>query len=240
MIRINNLSKKFGNKIVLDNLNLKITDGEITALVGTNGAGKSTLIRIISGLYRADSGSITMEDNAKIGVLLGGDVNLYKKLTGYEIIKYFGKLHGLSDASIQKQTDNLDSILHFGKFINKPSETFSRGMKQKTALVISIIHDPDILLLDEPSTGLDIEAANDVINFMKYLKEKNKTILIATHNIFEISDLSDNIAFINHGKITKLTETKEFFKNCHQSEKSSLLTAEMKGDFTNERNCNCC
>lgn len=234
MININNLNKKFGNKIILNNLNLKIADGEITALVGANGAGKSTLIRLIAGLYKPNSGRITMEDNAKIGILLGGDVSLYKKLTGHEIIEYFGKLHGLSDSSIQEQIKKLDSILHFNEFLNKPSETFSRGMKQKIALVISIIHDPDILLLDEPSTGLDIEAANDVINFIKYLKEKKKTILIATHNIFEISDLSDNIAFINHGKITKLTATKDFFKNCPQSEKSSRLTAEMKGDYISE------
>lgn len=225
---------------MLNNLNLEVKDGEITALVGANGAGKSTLIRLIAGLYKPNSGIISMEDNAKIGVLLGGDVSLYKKLTGYEIIKYFGKLHGLSDTSIQKQIENLDNILHFKKFMNKPSETFSRGMKQKTALVISIIHDPDILLLDEPSTGLDIEAANDVIKFIKYLKGKKKTILIATHNIFEISDLSDNIAFINHGKITKLTATKDFFKNCPPSEKSSRLTAEMKGDCTNERTFDRC
>ena len=203
MINITNLNKTFSNNIVINNLNLKIENSEITALVGFNGAGKSTLIRIIAGLYKQDSGSITMPPNTKIGVLLGGDVSLYKNLTGYELIQYFGKLYGLENNTIKEQIEKLDKILHFNDFINKQSYTFSRGMKQKIALVISIIHNPDILLLDEPSTGLDLEATNDVINFIKYLKSQEKTILIATHNIFEISDLSDSIAFISGGKIRK-------------------------------------
>ena len=229
MINITNLNKTFSNNIVINNLNLKIENSEITALVGFNGAGKSTLIRIIAGLYKQDSGSITMPPNTKIGVLLGGDVSLYKNLTGYELIQYFGKLYGLENNTIKEQIEKLDKILHFNDFINKQSYTFSRGMKQKIALVISIIHNPDILLLDEPSTGLDLEATNDVINFIKYLKSQEKTILIATHNIFEISDLSDSIAFISGGKIRKKILTKDFFSNCPANEKSTYLISEMKG-----------
>lgn len=234
MISITSLNKSFSKVKVIDNLNLQIDDGEITALVGKNGAGKSTLIRIISGLYKQDSGTVAINSGAKIGVLLGGDVSLYKNLTGYEILQFFGRLHHLDIRTIEKRINELNEILHFEDFIGKYAYTFSRGMKQKVALAISIIHDPDILLLDEPSTGLDIEAADDVINFIKYLKNQNKTILIATHNLFEISDLSDSIAFINNGKISEKVSSKNFFENCPNDKKSAYLIAEMKGDCLNE------
>ena len=229
MINVINLNKRFGDKPVINNLSLSVGSGEITALVGKNGAGKSTLIRLISGLLKPDSGKIEMNDNAKIGVLLGGDVSFYGNLTADEIIRYFGKLHGIDDLSIRKQIDILDDILKFKDFINKRAYTFSRGMRQKIALVISIIHNPDVLLLDEPSTGMDLEAANDVIDFIKYLKTENKTILIATHNIFEISDLSDNIAFLNNGKIQKKVETRRFFEECPHDEKNSYIINAING-----------
>ena len=229
MIRIKKLSKSFSDSKVIDNLNLTVKDGEITALVGKNGSGKSTLIRLISGLLQPDSGKITVSQNAKIGILLGGDVNLYKNLTAYETIHFFGALHGLSDSYIDSRIDALDNILNFRHFIDKRAYTFSRGMRQKIALVISIIHDPSILLLDEPSTGLDIEASNDIIDFIKYLKSENKTILIATHNIFEISDLCDSIAFIRDGKISNKVDTSKFFQNCPHDEKSTFLIRAMEG-----------
>lgn len=229
MIDIVNLNKRFANQIVINNLNLSIDSGEITALVGQNGAGKSTLIRLLSGLYKPDSGNIIMDKNTKVGVLLGGDVSLYKNLTGFEIIQYFGKLHHLNNNDINERINSLNDVLNFKDFIHKPANTFSRGMKQKIGLAISIIHNPDVLFLDEPSTGMDIEASNDVINFIKYLKTQNKTILIATHNIFEISDLSDKIAFISNGKIQKKVSTKNFFDECPHNEKNAYLISAMKG-----------
>ncbi|MBQ6708661.1 MAG: ATP-binding cassette domain-containing protein [Clostridia bacterium] len=230
MIKIINLSKKFSDNTVIDKLDLIVNSGEITALVGKNGVGKSTLIRLIAKLLKSDSGEIKTEPGAKIGVLLGGDVSLYENLTAFEIINYFGELHGMDSVSIKERIDVLDDILNFKSFINERASTFSRGMKQKIAIVVSIIHNPDILLLDEPSTGLDIEASNDVIKFIKYLKSQKKTILIATHNIFEISDLSDSIAFIKNGKIQRKIKTEDFFKNCPQDEKYAHILSLMKGE----------
>lgn len=231
MIDVINLNKSFAKTKVIDDLNLKINDGEITALLGKNGAGKTTLIRLITGLYKKDSGTIEMDENTKIGVLLGGDISLYGNLTGYENIQYFGRLYGLKDDIIKSRIEELDKVLCFNDYINKYAHTFSRGMKQKVALAISIIHDPNLLLFDEPSTGLDIEAIDDVINFIKYLKEQGKTILIATHNIFEISDLSDTIAFMNNGKIISKVNSKEFFENCRNDQKSTCLINALKGDL---------
>ncbi len=227
MIAIENLSKSYGKKNVINNLNLEIESGAITSLVGKNGSGKSTLIRMISGLIKPDEGKIKTDKNEKMGVLLGGDVSLYANLTGYEILEFFGGLYNMKKADIYIKIEEMDSILDMSDFLNKRSYTFSRGMKQKVALTIATLHDPDILLLDEPSTGLDIDAANDVISFLEYLKSKDKTILIATHNIFEISDLSDNIAFLKNGKISKKVKTSEFFSDSNIDNKSKLLLNEI-------------
>jgi len=158
---------------------------------------------------------------------MGGEVNLYRNLTAYEIIHYFGNLHGMKKKDINKKMAELDEVLNFKNFINQKAYTFSRGMNQKVAFIISLIHNPDILLLDEPSTGLDLEASNDVINFIKYLKTQNKTILIATHNIFEISDLSDNIAFLSNGNIQQKISTSLFFKNCPPDRKNDYIIKEL-------------
>lgn len=229
MIEIKNLHKQFSENIVIDNLNLSVNCGEIVCLVGKNGSGKSTLIRLISGLLKPDRGEIHLSSK-NIGVLLGGDVNLYTNLTALEIINYFGKLHNLTANEINKQIDTLNKILDFKDFLSKKSSTLSRGMRQKIALVIALIHDPDILLLDEPSTGLDLEASNDIINIIKHLKNNNKTILIATHNIFEISDLSDSIAFLYKGKICQKVKTNSFFSECLPNEKNDNIIKAMRGE----------
>ncbi len=221
MIEICNMTKMYhgSKRKVLDNLNLLIEDGQIVSLIGRNGAGKSTLIRIVAGIISADSGCIRKRNEDSIGVMLGGDMHLYQSLTGYEIISFFGKLRGLEQNEIDKRIEELDIILHLKKFYKMPAYTYSRGMRQKIGLLISIIHDPNIILMDEPSTGLDLEASNDVIEFIKFLRDRNRTILIATHNIFEISDLSDLIAPLNDGKIQKLVDTQKLFEKCDTDEK---------------------
>lgn len=223
MIEVRNLYKSFGKVDVIKGLNLKIDEGEITALIGKNGEGKSTLIRLISGLYRPDSGEIIKPSETKMGILLGGDVNLYGFLTAEETLHYFGSLKGLSDKEIKERILYIDEVIHVGHFLKKYSSTLSRGMRQKLALAISIIDDPDVIFLDEPSTGLDIISSNDVVQFIKKLKCSGKTIVIATHSVFEISDVSDNIAVINGGIITTNQKTSEVFSHYSKKEKTDIL-----------------
>lgn len=223
MVEILNLSKSFSKNRVINNLNLNIETGKITALVGKNGAGKSTLIRLISGVLNPDSGEIRFEKNMKTGTLLGGDIVLNNYLSGKEIITFYGRLNNLSRNVIEKRIDELDETLHFKEFYNSRSSKYSRGMRQKIAFANCLISNPDLLLLDEPSTGLDLETANDVIEFIKFLKSKNKSILVATHNIFEISDLSDSIAILKDGKTAACFDTAEFFDGCKSDEKSKRL-----------------
>ena len=223
MVEILNLSKSFSKNKVIDELNLNIETGKITALVGKNGAGKSTLIRLISGILKPDGGEIRLEKNKGIGTLMGGDIALNNYLSGKEIITFYGQINNLSRSVIEKRIDELDETLHFKSFYGRRSFQYSRGMRQKIAFANCLISNPDLLLLDEPSTGLDLETANDVIEFIKFLKSKNKSILVATHNIFEISDLSDNIAVLKNGKTLECFLTADFFKNCKSNEKSKCL-----------------
>lgn len=217
------MKKTFSNNIVINNCNLDVPNGEITALIGKNGSGKTTLIRLISGLLKQDSGEILFDSNQQIGVLLGGDGNLYDNLTGYEVISLFANLHGMDKIKKNRRIAELNDVLDFEGFLEKRIGTLSRGMRQKIGFAISLIHDPNILLLDEPSTGLDIETADGVISYIKYTKEIGKTILIVTHNIFEISDLSDNIAFMRNGSISRCIKTADFFKDVARENKSQFI-----------------
>lgn len=218
MIEIKNISKSFKDNTVIDNLSLTVKSSHITSLIGKNGSGKTTLMRLISGLIKPDCGTIFC-DRKNLGVLIGGDVNLYENLTGFENLKYFAFLHNMSKNDFYSRYYELSEILKFKDFINERTSLYSRGMKQKVAFASAIIHNPSTILLDEPSTGLDILTASDVINFIKYCKDDRKTILISTHNISEIADLSDSVAVLSNKRIILQSNCKDFFAGCKKEEK---------------------
>ena len=212
MVKINSLCKKLNNNTIISNLSLELNDGSITALVGKNGCGKTTLVRLISGILKADSGNIYINKDDSIGVLLGGDVSLYNKLTGFENIEYFAKMRGMSRVQIKNRCDELAELLNFKPYMHQKTEYYSRGMKQRIAFAIAVMHNPKILLLDEPSTGLDIGTSMDVIKLIKLCKVENRTVLISTHHITEIFYLSDYIAIMQDGRITEHVNNEIFFK----------------------------
>ena len=196
MIELNKVSKFFNGKKIINDVSFEVNTGNVTALIGANGAGKSSIIRLISTIYRQDMGDIridgvsTLDEPEKIrkkmGVLFGGDVYLYDLLTATENIMYFAMLQGVEKGVAQKRIDQLVEVFHMEDYIDRKVEKFSRGMKQKVAFTRALIHDPCILLLDEPSTGLDIEAIATVRSFIRNCKEKGITVLLSTHNINEI------------------------------------------------------
>ena len=176
MIELNKVSKIFNGKKIINDVSFEVNTGNVTALIGANGAGKSSIIRLISTIYRQDMGDIridgvsTLDEPEKIrkkmGVLFGGDVYLYDLLTATENIMYFAMLQGVEKGVAQKRIDQLVEVFHMEDYIDRKVEKFSRGMKQKVAFTRALIHDPCILLLDEPSTGLDIEAIATVRSFI--------------------------------------------------------------------------
>lgn len=213
MIQVNYVSKSFQtmNRNAVQNVSFVAKPGCITGLLGANGSGKTTLMRLISGAMIPDSGSISIcgadvHKNSIIakqhlGVLLGGDISLYNRLTAYENIMYFAKLQGVDTHVAKQRIYEFAHILDMDDFLNRRVAGFSRGMRQKIAFCRTVIHNPSVILLDEPSTGLDIYSIRDVEKFILYYKSLGKTILLSTHNAHEIETLCDHLIILREGQV---------------------------------------
>jgi len=211
MIKLSNINKTFKDRQVINDISFEIKPGNIVALIGVNGAGKSTLVRLISTLYKQDTGKIIVDGidslkypvavRRKIGVLLGGDVALYNLLTARENILYFAELQGVSSKEANARLKELTEMFQMQDYIDRRVDKFSRGMKQKVAFARALIHSPKILLLDEPSTGLDIESIQTIRSFIRACKQEGKTILLSTHNVSEM-ELCDEYIFLKNGRIS--------------------------------------
>lgn len=213
MLNVTEIDKSFSSKKekVLSGISFNVGPGESVALVGENGAGKTTLIRILSLILKPDNGSISLNNRrsdshapyikSRTGTLFSGDSSLYDRLTARENIIYYAGLNGISRNSTCRNIDRLIDELSLSDFIDSRVGTFSRGMKQRTAIARTLITDPELIILDEPSTGLDVIAANSVKKIITGLKESGKTVLFSSHNSDEIFDCADRILVIHKGKI---------------------------------------
>ncbi len=211
ILNVKSLNKKFGNKTALDNINLNIVKNEIIGLVGHNGAGKTSFIKSCCGLLLPDSGEITILDKLvnynstkylkDIGAVLEGNRNIYHNMTVKENINYFGKLKGLNNAMISVYRDELLRLFKLENKIDEVVGSLSRGMQQKVAICCSIIHKPKLLFLDEPTLGLDLNSVESVKEIINDLGNSETTIIITSHDLQLISDITDRIIVIQNGKI---------------------------------------
>ncbi len=213
MISVSNVNKSFGKSHVIRDVSFAAAEGRITGFLGANGSGKTTTMRLISTILHPDSGSIFVDgadvirnpDAARrnLGVLFGGDVALYNRLTAWENIMYFAKLQGMSEAQAEQRIRILSNLLDMDRYLFKRVAGFSRGMRQKVSFAKAIVHDPSTILLDEPSTGLDIYSIRDVQDFILTCKAQGKTVLVSTHNMHEIERLCDDLVIIADGRIIR-------------------------------------
>ncbi len=197
--------------MVLDHVSFVLNRGEAAALVGENGAGKTTLIRILSQIFKPDYGFFTLDGvrsdisssdiKNKTGILFSGDGGLYDRLSAEENIKYYAELNSISKSSYNRMLEILVQELSLSEFLHDRVSTFSRGMKQRTAIARTLITDPDFIILDEPSTGLDVIAAESVKKIIYRLKQNGKTLLFSSHSTDEIFSCADRIIIIHNGKI---------------------------------------
>ena len=211
MLRVENLTKKFKKVTAVDNVSFEVNPGEIIGLLGENGAGKTTTLRMLATMLKPTSGNAMIDgyniiDNPnkireRIGILFGGDVALYDRLTGRENMIYFAKLNGMSDLEADQAVNKITSELEMSDYIDRPVGKYSRGMKQKVSLARSIIHQPDVMLFDEPSTGLDVLSSKLIHDFILKCKKDNKAIVFSSHNMYETEKLCDRIIIIHKGKI---------------------------------------
>lgn len=226
-IAINNLTKCYKTKkkktLALNHVTLEFQDGEIACILGHNGAGKTTLVKSICGLLKPDEGEIYLNDkpisknldyaHKNCGTVLEGSRNIYYYLTAYENLQYFGMLNGLEKAMILELTDMYLELFDLKEFRNVTVNSFSRGMQQKLAIVIALMKKPDILLLDEPTLGLDIVSADSVIKILKQLADsRNISIIVTTHDINLIEQLNCRLVFMNKGTVIQDMKLIDFKK----------------------------
>ena len=204
---ISNVSKSFGDVNALRSISLEIKSGEVVGLVGSNGAGKTTLLRLMSGVYKPTSGTVCLDDGMPVDKMrqrLGvvpESTGLYSRLTAWENIRYHSRMHGVSDKDSWNRTSRFAKHLDMLENLGRHTKGFSRGMRQKTALLRALAHGPSVLLLDEPTAGLDITSARTVRALVKQLRDEGGTIVYSTHQLSEAQQVCDRIIIIHNGDI---------------------------------------
>lgn len=209
MIEIKNLTKKIGNNLILDNISFSVKSGEILGFLGPNGAGKSTTMKIITSFWPFTSGSVevggidvsanSLKVREKIGYL-PETVPLYDDMRVYEYLKFIAEIRGMKKYEIENRLKEIIDICGLNKVIFKTIEELSKGFRQRVGLAQAIAHNPDILILDEPVSGLDPNQIIEIRNLIKELGRK-KTVILSSHILSEVSATCDRVVIINNGRI---------------------------------------
>jgi len=214
VIEVQALAKSFptrdGIVRAVDGVGFTAADGGITGLLGPNGAGKTTTLRMLYTLMRPDAGRVLVdgldpavrpdEVRRRLGVLPDAR-GLYKRLTARENIAYFGRLHGLDEATIAAHTSRLVAALGMAEFIDRRTEGFSQGQRTKTAIARALVHDPRNVLLDEPTNGLDVMTTRALRQFLRGLRAEGRCVLLSSHVMQEVAALCDHVVVIAHGRV---------------------------------------
>lgn len=208
-IKLSAITKLYGDTPAVNNLDLSVNEGEILGLIGQNGAGKTTTLKIIVGLLKPTSGTVGVMgynitgDSKKARKHIGylpEDSPLYENMTVRQYLGFFGEIYGLSKKHADSRIDSLLSSLDLSAG-NKLTGELSKGMKRKVAVSRTLLHDPSLLILDEPSSGLDPVTSSSVNNYLKELKSSGKTIVLSAHNLFQIESICDRVAILNDGEL---------------------------------------
>ena len=207
LLTLSQVSKSFGDLKALDTIDLQINAGEVVGLVGSNGAGKTTLLRLMAGVYAPTTGTVLLADGnpvSKMRAALGvvpESTGLYSRLTAWENIRYHSRMHGVPDKDAWARTAKFAEHLDMVDSLGRHTKGFSRGMRQKTALMRALAHGPSILLLDEPTAGLDITSARTVRKLVNQLKNEGGTVVYSTHQLAEAQQVCDRIVIVHNGEI---------------------------------------
>ena len=210
ILSVKNLTKKFKNFRAVDEVSFDVEDGEIFGLLGPNGAGKTTIIRIIATVLAPTQGTAEVlgfdivknseEVRKNIGVLTT-DIGVYERFSGRENLRYFGELYGLSKKALEERINELSNLLEMRDFIDRRAGKYSTGMKQKLAIARSVIHNPKIIIFDEPTAGLDVLASQTVLEFMRQSQKPGGCVIFSTHQMHDAEKLCDRVVIIHKGKV---------------------------------------
>ena len=244
MIKINNLTKKYKDKLAVDNLNLEIKTGELFSLLGTNGAGKTTTIKMLSTLILPTGGTITIndldiiKDREKIKRIINispQEIAIAPNLTVLENLYFMAGIYEIKKA--KEKINELIKLFKLEEVLNQKAKTLSGGYQRKLSIAISLINDPKILFLDEPTLGLDVISRHDLWKVIEALKEKT-TIILTTHYMEEAEVLSDRIGIMNKGKLIELGTSKELIKKAKTKNFEDAFIKIIEED--NNENTNIC
>jgi sodium transport system ATP-binding protein len=210
MLRADHLHKRFGEVVAVRDVSFEAPDGAITGLLGPNGAGKTTSLRMLYSLVRPDGGQAFVDGidvaerpngaRARLGVLPDAR-GLYPRLTARENIRYYGRLHGLDGDDLEARIDHLAAVLELGGVIDRKVDGFSQGERMKVAIARSIVHEPQNIVLDEPTNGLDVMSTRSLRRFLRELRERGHCVLLSSHIMQEVAALCDAIVVIADGVV---------------------------------------
>ena len=215
MIEARSLSKRFRDKKrgeirAVDNVSFRCEPGKIYGLLGANGAGKTTTLRILATILEPTDGTALVcgydiveqpeKVRASVGFLSTATA-LYPRLTAQEIVEYFGRLNGLDEPTLKERVDGIFNRLDMNEFRDRRCDKLSTGMKQKTSIARTLVHDPPVMIFDEPTLGLDVMTARTIIAFIRECRDQGKTVIFSTHVMSEVEKLCDVIGIIQSGKL---------------------------------------
>ncbi len=239
MIKLTDVSKRYDDTIVVDRLNLQIDPGEIVGLIGHNGAGKSTTLKMIAGLVEPTSGHVHVmghdmqRESIKVKQRIGylpEESSLYEAMTARQYLLFFSELYRMPRRKALERIDQLLDSLDLAER-DKLTGEFSKGMKRKAAIARTLLHDPDLLILDEPSSGLDPLTSFFIINYLKTLKHQGKTILLSAHNLFHLETICDRVGILKNGKLLIFDNMDVIRSKLGRREYQILFHTDQKLDF---------
>ncbi|MEW6236508.1 MAG: ABC transporter ATP-binding protein [Candidatus Omnitrophota bacterium] len=221
MIEVERLCKSYGSLRAVNDISFQVNEGELFGFVGPNGAGKTTTLSMISGLLKPDSGRILADEfdvwqtpiaAKRIMGLVPQDLAIYEELTARENLRFWGGLYGLAHAELKANIEQWLDRVGLSDRANDPVSKYSGGMKRRLNLAIGLVHNPKIVLLDEPTVGIDPQARNNVLNLIREIAQSGTTILFTTHHLEEAEALCQRIAIMDHGKILATGSVDELAK----------------------------
>lgn len=231
--------KKRGTIRAVDGVDLDCRRGEIFGLLGLNGAGKTTTLRLLATILRPDAGSIRIDGidalthpeavRSKIGFLTGA-TGLYLRLTPREILTYFGRLASMDSPAIKRRSDDLIARLGMAEFADSRVDKLSTGQKQRTSIARTLIHDPPLLILDEPTIGLDVVTSRAIVEFILEARSQGKCVLLSTHIMHEAAKLCDRIAILHAGRIRRVGTLADFRTHYGHDDLDDIFVAAIDGD----------
>ncbi|HEY0830232.1 MAG TPA: ATP-binding cassette domain-containing protein [Candidatus Dormibacteraeota bacterium] len=234
-VKVDRLEKSLGSNKVLRGITFEARPGEIFGLLGPNGAGKTTTLRVICTLLAPDSGSVEVlgydtrlspqEVRRRVGVVTA-EFGIYPRLSARENIAYFAELTGVLDGQLDQRVDAVIDRLGMGEFARQRAESLSSGQKQKVAIARAIVHDPPVLMFDEPTSNLDVLASREIREFMVEARGRGKSVIFSTHVLHDAERLCDRVTIIHQGRVVASGSTAEVRGDHHDLEDSFLALVE--------------